>query len=71
MDPAACNVAPVVPEEIAEENVLSFGRIRVPETAGITFIPVKFVMTAGFICFPPLEPIMWDAPIEGAIALID
>ena len=68
-DPAACNVVPVVPEDPAEENVLNFGRIRVPDTAGITFIPVKFVITAGPIFFPQLELIIWDALTE-VVALV-
>ena len=57
-------MAPVVPDEIPEANVLSFGRIRVPDTAGITFIPVKLVITAGFICFPTLEPRIWGVPTK-------
>ena len=55
IDPAACKVAPAVPDEPTDENVLSFGKIRVPDTAGITFIPAKFVMTAGPIGFPLIE----------------
>ena len=54
---------PVVPNEPLETNVPSFGKILVPGTAGITFIPAKFVITAEPKFFPELALIIWFVPV--------
>ena len=54
---------PVVPNEPLETNVPSFGKILVPGTAGMTFIPAKFVITAEPKFFPELALIIWFVPV--------